>query len=499
MVRLHPEDRELRLGVRLAVSGDASTQRFRFRLEGHDPDWVELGADGVRVFPSLAPGRYLLHVSGAAARGQWSEARSLTVLVDPPWWATRGALAGLGLALMAALSAMALVHRARVRRREAWRLARARQHLAEQHSEAKTRFLAALGHEIRTPMTGVLGMAELLQGSALDEQQRARVDAIQGAGRHLLRLVNDTLDLARIEAGKLVLEDAPFALRPLLDELAALLRPLAEAKGLAFHLRCDGDVPAGLRGDATRVRQILLNLASNAIKFCERGELAIHCSRRDPVGVVIHVCDTGPGLAADQQARLFRRFEQGSDGASGSRYGGSGLGLAISQELAAAMGGAISVRSEPGRGASFRVELPLPASSAARPPVDAPPVLVVPGRRVLLVEDDPVVAAVVQDLLRQQGHAVEHAAHGLAAMSALAAGCFDLAMLDLDLPGLDGFELARLLRSRGETLPLMALTARADGEAERQALAAGMDGFLRKPVTGAMLAEALAAVPAPPA
>ncbi len=498
LLRLGPDDHELRLGARLVSFTEPAAHRFRFLLEGYDRDWVEVGADGIRVFPRLPPGSYALRVSGAVAHGDWSEPRSLTVLVDPPWWGTRTALAGSGVGLMAALSVLVLVHRGRLRRREAWQLARARQQLAEQHSEAKTRFLAALGHEIRTPMTGVLGMAELLQGSALDPQQRARVDAIQGAGRHLLRLVNDTLDLARIEAGKLVLEDAPFALRPLLDELAALLRPLAEAKGLAFHLHCDADVPAGLRGDATRVRQILLNLASNAIKFCERGELVIHCGRRDPVGVLIHVRDTGPGLAADQQARLFRRFEQGAGIASGSRYGGSGLGLAISQELAAAMGGSISVRSQPGRGASFRVELPLP-SSAAVAAVEATPVLVVPGRRVLLVEDDPVVATVVQDLLRQQGHAVEHAAHGLAAMAALEAGGFDLALLDLDLPGLDGFQLARLLRARGERLPLLALTARADGDAERQALAAGMDGFLRKPVTGAMLAEALAAAPAPAA
>ncbi|WP_160171910.1 ATP-binding protein [Arenimonas donghaensis] len=492
LLRLGPEDNALRLKARLLSFTEPSSHRFRYRLAGHDPGWVEVGSDGLRVFPPLAPGRYDLRVSGATAVGPWSEPRSLTVLVDPPWWGSRMALAGSGLGLMAGLSVLALAHRARVRRREAWRLARARQRLAEQHSEAKTRFLAALGHEIRTPMTGVLGMAELLQGSALEPEQRARVDAIQGAGRHLLRLVNDTLDLARIEAGKLVLDDAPFALRPLLDELAALLRPLAEAKGLGFHLHCDGDVPAGLRGDATRVRQILLNLASNAIKFCERGELVIHVGRRDPAGVLIQVRDTGPGLAADQQARLFRRFEQGPGQASSRRYGGSGLGLAISQELAAAMGGSISVRSEPGRGACFRVALPLPASG----PVAAtasPPVLLVPGRRVLLVEDDPVVAAVVQDLLRQQGHAVEHAAHGLAALAALEAADFDLALLDLDLPGLDGFELARLLRRQGRRLPLLALTARADADAERQALAAGMDGFLRKPVTGAMLAEALSA------
>lgn len=492
LLRLGPEDHELRLGARLVSFTEPSAHRFRYLLEGHDPGWVEVGADGQRVFPPLAPGSYALRVSGATAAGEWSEPRSLTVLVDPPWWGSRIALAGSGLGLMGGLSVLALAHRGRVRRREAWRMARARQRLAEQHSEAKTRFLAALGHEIRTPMTGVLGMAELLQGSALDAQQRARVDAIQGAGRHLLRLVNDTLDLARIEAGKLVLDDTPFALRPLLDELAALLRPLAEAKGLGFHLRCDGDVPAGLRGDATRVRQILLNLASNAIKFCERGELVIQVGRRDPAGVLIQVRDTGPGLAADQQARLFRRFEQGAGSASGNRYGGSGLGLAISQELAAAMGGSISVRSEPGRGACFRVELPLPASAPVAA-AGSPPVLRVPGRRVLLVEDDPVVAAVVQDLLRQQGHVVEHAAHGLAAMAALQADAFDLALLDLDLPGLDGFELARLLRKQGRRLPLLALTARADADAERQALAAGMDGFLRKPVTGAMLAEALSA------
>lgn len=492
LLRLGSEDRELRLGARLASFTEPRAHRFRYLLEGHDPGWVEVGADGLRVLPPLAPGSYALRVSGASAAGEWSEPRSLTVLVDPPWWGTRMALAGSGLGLMGGLSVLALAHRGRMRRRDAWRMARARQQLAEQHSEAKTRFLAALGHEIRTPMTGVLGMAELLQGSELDPRQRARVDAIQGAGRHLLRLVNDTLDLARIEAGKLVLDDAPFALRPMLDELAALLRPLAEAKGLGFHLHCDGDVPAGLSGDATRVRQILLNLASNAIKFCERGELLIQVGRREPDGVVIRVRDTGPGLAADQQARLFRRFEQGAGAASGSRYGGSGLGLAISQELAAAMGGSISVRSEPGRGACFRVELPLPASVPVAAAV-SPPVVVVPGRRVLLVEDDPVVAAVVQDLLRQQGHAVEHAAHGLAAMAALQVTDFDLALLDLDLPGLDGFELARLLRAQGRRLPLLALTARADADAERQALAAGMDGFLRKPVTGAMLAEALSA------
>jgi signal transduction histidine kinase/CheY-like chemotaxis protein len=494
LLRLQPGDRDLRVVARLVSFVDAPAHRYRFRLLGYDAGWVEVGAAGERVFPRLEAGSYPLQVVGAVSDGAWSEPRQITLLVDPPWWGTRTALAALGVALLGLLAWAAAFHRARLRRREAWQLARARQQLAEQNSEAKTRFLATLGHEIRTPMTGVLGMAELLQGGELLPRQRAQVDAIQVAGRHLLRLVNDALDLARIEAGKLTLEDAPFALRPLLSELVGLLRPLAEAKGLAFSLRCDTAVPAYLRGDATRVRQILLNLASNAIKFCERGELAIHVGPRQPLGIVMVVRDTGPGLGAEQQARLFRRFEPGQPASADGRYGGSGLGLAISQELAAAMGGSISVHSEPGRGARFRVELPLPAVASPPPseplPAPEPPA----GRRLLLVEDDAVVAAVVTGLLERQGHRVVHAAHGLAALSELQAGEFDLALLDLDLPGLDGFELARLLRAQGRRLPLLAITARADAGAEPQARAAGMDGFLRKPVTGAMLADALAAL-----
>lgn len=494
LLRLQPGDRDLRVVARLVSFVDAPAHRYRFRLEGYDPGWVDVGAAGERVFPRLAAGSYPLEVRGAVSDGAWSEPRRLTLLVDPPWWGTRTALAALGVAVLGLLAWVALFHRARLRRREAWQLARARQQLAEQNSEAKTRFLATLGHEIRTPMTGVLGMAELLQGGELQPRQRAQVEAIQVAGRHLLRLVNDALDLARIEAGKLTLEDSPFALRSLLSELVGLLRPLAEAKGLAFSLRCDAAVPAHLRGDATRVRQILLNLASNAIKFCERGELAIHVGPRQPQGIVIVVRDTGPGLGTEQQARLFRRFEPGQPASADGRYGGSGLGLAISQELAAAMGGSISVRSEAGRGASFRVELPLPAVQPPPSPETVPVPANPASRKLLLVEDDAVVAAVVSGLLERQGHRVVHAAHGLAALSELQAGDFDLALLDLDLPGLDGFELARLLRAQGRRLPLLALTARADAGAEPQARAAGMDGFLRKPVTGAMLAEALAAM-----
>ncbi|HEU0152093.1 MAG TPA: ATP-binding protein [Arenimonas sp.] len=488
LLRLAPDDDALRVRVRLVPSSSPTSPRIRFWLEGHDPGWIEPEPLGERLFQRLAPGSYRLRIAWAGRDGTWRERPGLAVWVEPPWWQGQYALALFGLLalVLAALASREL--RARHRRREAWRLTRARQQLAEQHSEAKSRFLATLGHEIRTPMTGVLGMAELLQGGALDPRQRGQVAAIQRAGQHLLRLVNDALDLARIEAGRLELALAPFTLRPLLDEVADLLRPLAEAKGLRFELACAPGLPVALLGDATRLRQILFNLGHNAIKFCDVGGVRLRVEPRQPEGLVLSVHDDGPGLGPEEQARLFRRFEQGG---AGSGSGGTGLGLAICRELAVAMGGGISVHSAPGQGAHFQVSLPLPAVAApatgcALPPAAGPP------RRLLLVEDDAVVAEVVAALLQQQGHRVRHVPHALGALAELATDHYDVAVLDLDLPGLDGLQLARLLRTRGETLPLLALTARADPQAEPEARAAGMHGFLRKPVTGELLALAIA-------
>jgi signal transduction histidine kinase len=475
-LRLRQGDRDLRLS--------APTVRHRWRLEGHDAGWIELPPGEDRIYQQVRPGRHRLDIQTAEPGGAWSAVRTLELLVQPVWWRTPAALLLAGLGLLALTAWLAVWYRARRARRQALLLSRERQALAEQHSEAKSRFLATLGHEIRTPMTGVLGMAELLQGSALDAQQRAQVEAIQRAGGHLLRLVNDALDLARIEAGRLPLDISAFALRPLLHEVAGLLQPLAASRPLHFSLHCDPALPAALEGDATRLRQILFNLGHNAIKFCGRGEVKLRVSPRSPQGIVLEVEDTGPGLDAEQQARLFQRFEPGCKS-------GSGLGLAISQELAAAMGGTISVRSEPGRGACFRVELPLPAADLPGPAMP-PPAPIAAVRRVLLVEDEPLVAEVVTALLQRQGHQVVRASQGLAALAELENGSFDLALLDLDLPGIDGIALARLVRARGHGLPMLALTARSDPDAEPAARAAGMDGFLRKPVTGDMLAGALA-------
>lgn len=489
---LTPGDRDLRIVARLLSFVDPPAHRYRYRLHGYDPDWVEVGAGGERMFSRLDPGTHRLQVQAADADGVWSPVRMLTFQVQPPWWRTAWAFALYVLAALLLLSLAAWGYRLRLLRRHQYQLIRERQRLAEQASEAKTRFLATLGHEVRTPMTGVLGMAELLQGTALDPRQRSYVDAIRHAGEHLLRLVNDTLDLARIEAGKLGLEDVPFDLHALIDEVAELMAPLAEKKGLRFECRIAAGTPRGLRGDVHRVRQILLNLGNNAIKFTEQGEVVLRAEPLSPQGVRLVVSDTGPGLNAEQRARLFQRFEQADGARTAARYGGSGLGLAISRELAAAMGGRIDVESEPGAGTRFRVELPLPGAEPG-PPVSRVAPRAGGGKRILLVEDDPTIARVMTGLLEAQGHRVVHAPHGLAALAGLAQG-FDLGLLDLDLPGIDGHEVARLIRAQGHRFPLIAITARSDAEAEAQSYAAGMDGFVRKPLTGEMLAEAIEAV-----
>ena len=486
---LGPDDRDLHVTARLLSFADPGAHRYRFWLHGYDADWVAAGALGEREFSRLEPGNYRMEVAASNADGVWSQSRGFRLEVQAPWWRRGWALALWVVSALLALMLIARHYRHRLRDRHADSLREQQRLLSDQGSEAKTRFLATLGHEIRTPMTGVLGMAELLQGGTLAAKQRSQVAAIQRAGEHLLRLVNDALDLARIEAGKLTLDEAPFDLHALLDEVTQLLQPLAQAKGLGFSLQRAPGTSRGLRGDVGRVRQILLNLGSNAIKFTDAGEVALR-SAATPNGVMLEISDTGPGMNADQLARLFQRFEQVEGLRTSQRHGGSGLGLAICRELAVAMNGRVEVHSQPGQGTTFRVSLPLapvPIDELVRPAGKTP--RKVDGLRVLVVEDDDTIAEVITGLLESLGHEAMPVGQGLAALTALASSRFDLAFLDLDLPGLDGFELARIIRSQGHGLALIALTARADSQAEPMSLAAGMHGFMRKPVTSQLLQE----------
>lgn len=494
--QLAPEDREVRIAMHLLAYENPAGNHYWTRLDGIDRDWVDQGANPERIFTGLAAGAHRLRVRAQDAFGNPARERQLHFTVRAPWWWTPWAkLAWLACALV--LLALGV---------RAWRMRRAQQRqfndaeqrraIAEEASLAKTRFLATLGHEIRTPMTGVLGMSELLESTPLDDGQRSQVRTIRRAGEHLLKLVDDALDLARIEAGRMELADAPFDVGALVADVRDWAAPNALRKGLLFSADVDDGVPPALRGDVVRVRQILLNLIGNAIKFTEHGRIDMHVARGDGQGIVVEVRDTGPGMNAEQQARLFRRFEQAEGVRTTERYGGSGLGLAISQELASAMHGRITVESMPGEGTCFRVALPLPqADSAIAADTSAPVDPATHGKlRLLMVEDDLVIAEVLAGMLLAQGHEVVHAPHGLAALTESASDDFDAALLDLDLPGMDGFDLARTLRANGFAGRLLAVTARADAEAETLARAAGFDGFLRKPVTRDLLARAIDAL-----
>ncbi len=493
---LGPQDRDLIITARLLSYANPQGNRYRYRVSGYDQNWVMQAADGERLLSRLPSGHYAIDVQAATPQGQWTPSRTLSVEVLPPWWRSSWAILAYLLLWLLLVAVVVYVARVRLRRRQQWQLTVHKQQIAEQASQAKSQFLATLGHEVRTPMTGVLGMSELLLATPLDELQRGYAASIQHAGTHLLRLVNDALDLARIEAGRLELDIRPFDLMSMLAQVQALMEPMAHHRGLAFERSFNLPGPILVSGDEMRVRQILMNLLGNAIKFTERGHVSLGAELIDGgMGIIFEVADTGPGINTDQQQRLFHRFEQADGPRTASRYGGSGLGLAICQELAVAMGGRIDIDSRLGHGARFSVQLPLPwtqqqgtvashASDAAR--IQLPPL------RLLLVEDDPTVADVIAGLLQARGHEVVHVLHGLAALSEVAAGSFDVGLLDLDLPALDGIAIAGQLRAMGYELPLIAVTARSDAYAEQQVLQGGFDGFLRKPVTGDLLIDAIA-------
>ena len=496
------DDRDLRISARSLSYANPAANRYQWRLEGIDPDWIDTGNRGEREFSQLPPGAYRLQLRAAGAAAIWSDPVSpLELTVAPPPWATPLAYAGYAAALALAVLLAFRAYRQRIKRRYALALAEQQRRFAEQANAAKTEFLATMGHEIRTPMTGVLGMTELLLRTSLDPTQRGYARTILDSGRMMLRLVNDSLDLARIEAGKVELEDAPFDLRELVAGTAAIAGPLARNKGLEWRIAVAPDAPRFVRGDQVRVKQILLNLLNNAIKFTERGTVALDLARGPGGTTQLRVSDSGPGIAESMRARLFQRFEQ-ADGAR--RHGGSGLGLAICRELVACMGGEISLDSEPGKGSAFCVNLPLPEVHAPDTAADEVSFDPAAGQspssrplRILLVEDDPTVAEVITRLLALQGHSVKHAAQGLAALTEFDAAHYDAALIDLDLPGVDGLSLARMLRAReaqtgAARVPLIGVSARSAGDEESLCLAAGMDAFLRKPVTGELLASAIA-------
>ncbi|HQY58739.1 MAG: response regulator [Nitrospira sp.] len=387
---------------------------------------------------------------------------------------------------------------------------------ADNANQAKSRFLAQMSHEIRTPMNGVLGMTELLLATSLTDKQRRFSHTIRESGTALLHVINDILDFSKIEANKLELEQVEFDLAPMVRGLTDLFHEPLQRKGLQWHCEVDKTLPARWCGDAGRVRQILLNLVGNAVKFTERGEIVVSLQRHhDALGQVmmkVSVRDTGIGIPLEAQRKIFDPFAQ-ADGSMTRRFGGTGLGLAIVQRLVEMMGGQLGVESAPGHGSTFWFMLPLkqPSDGLATGDSDGADGSTESGRivssskpsdvpctaRILLAEDDLTNREVLLGMLELCGTSATVVGTGTGVLQALSQSPFDIIFMDCEMPEMDGLTATKAIRERqvtgsdGRPVPIIALTAHALETHRIACLAAGMNDYVTKPVTLEQIANAL--------
>jgi signal transduction histidine kinase/DNA-binding response OmpR family regulator len=433
----------------------------------------------------------------------------LSVVVASPhdeiltgWWKTATvSLVGLLLVVLVLSGLSLALLRLAQRQRATVQLALVAQQRAEAADRSKSQFLATMSHEIRTPMTSVLGMAELLVAENLTPTQRGYVDTVRRSGTHLLAIINDILDFSRIESGRQELERIDFALSDVIEQMQSVLAPQAAERGLELRVSAPGAPDLVLNGDPTAIRQILINLGGNALKFTSRGQVEVTARHEEAdeqhVRLRMEVRDTGVGIPPERQRGLFEPFSQ-ADNSTSRHYGGSGLGLAICKRLVEAMRGTIGVQSEPGVGSLFWFEVTLPRGcpDALAQRDQALPVALRP-LHILVVDDVDTNRELLTAMLSRHGHTVSVAPHGEAALAQAAHGGIDVVLMDVQMPVMSGLEATRRIRQLPpprNSVPILALTANVMASERARYIAAGMNGCLTKPVVWPELFRALAGV-----
>lgn len=492
------------LGVRFDVTVPHGRLGQRVHLECRlpetDPTWVPLGEIPSRVFRGLRDRTYHFEARSIDALGRPSLVTSLEFTILPPWWRSAPAYTSyaLGLVLISALVFFTRLRLARAHRSELEALVELRTRELAAANAAKSDFLAHINHEIRNPLNGVVGLSEMLANRHQDEGSRQLARALKACAGYLGSVVDNVLDLARIEAGRIEISAQRFEPRLLIEDIAEMFRMQIEETGGHVACSADPELPRLLVGDVHRIRQVLVNYTANAARYARGGDVRLTVRRRAQadtrVEVVFTVADTGPGIAPEEQAQLFEKFARGSTAAATGAPRGYGVGLALVRDLAELLGGHADVDSSLGHGAKFRLTVPLEVAVPEKRIPPAAPGPKAPALRVLVIDDQAFNRLVLRDHLERLGCNVEEASDGTSAHLLLQARAHHLAFVDLDLPGLDGMALMRRVRQEGgeHGVFLVATTASATRGIEEAVCAAGANAFLPKPIALPRLAALLA-------